>query len=623
MEVRKELYVGGRWAAPEHSDEITVVDSSTEEPMGSVPRGGAADVEQAVAAARSAFPAWSATSTAERVAALTAIADGLEARTDELAELMSREVGTPISTSRRVQVGLAVDVFRSIAEVLADFPLEERLASSLVIRQPAGVVAAITPWNYPLYQLAAKLAPALGAGCTTILKPAGVAPLAAFALAEVIDGLGLPPGTVNVVSGPGREIGELMAGHPGVDMVSITGSTAAGIRVAEAAAKTVKRVTLELGGKSPFVLLEDADLAAALPVAVRSCFVNNGQTCAALTRLIVPRARLAEVADGLGDLVGAMRVGDPLDPATELGPMVSAGQRETVRGYIGQGRAEGATLVTGGDDVPDGLERGFYVRPTVFSDVTPDMVVAREEIFGPVLTVLGYDSEDDAVEIANDSDYGLSGGVWAADEERATAVARRLRTGQVAVNGGRFNVRAPFGGYKQSGVGRELGGHGLAEYFELTSLQLPARSVTAALAAEDELAIRGLLARYGDAVCRRDPQAWIATWAPDCTWDLGRGRVTHGHDETLALWRTAIDKYPWVAQVPASGFVESVGGETRGTWYVLELNHRSDGTGVMHLGHYRDTYVKSDDGWRFATRRFHLIYRGAMDSGTVKPLEEE
>jgi aldehyde dehydrogenase (NAD+) len=474
VDVRTELYIGGQWVKPEADDGIDVIDSRTEDVMGRVPRGGAADVERSVTAARAAFPAWSATPVAERAAALRALADGLEARTGPLAELMSREVGTPIAISRRVQVGLAVDVFRSMADIAAEFPLESRIGTSLLIRQPAGVVAAITPWNYPLYQLAAKLAPAMAAGCTTILKPASAAPLAAFVLAEVIDELGLPPGTVNVITGPGSQIGEMLAAHSDVDMVSITGSTQAGIKVAQAAAQTVKRVTLELGGKSPFILLDDTDLAAALPVAVRSCFVNNGQTCSALTRLIVPRGLLPAVEDGLADLIAAMHVGDPLDPGTDLGPVVTAGQRQTIRGYIKQGTAEGAALVAGGEDAPEGLDRGFYVRPTVFSAVTPDMVIAREEIFGPVLTVLPADSEDEAVRIANDSEYGLSGGVWSSDQERAVAVARRLRTGQVAVNGGRFNVRAPFGGYRASGVGRELGEHGLAEYFELTSLQLPA-----------------------------------------------------------------------------------------------------------------------------------------------------
>jgi acyl-CoA reductase-like NAD-dependent aldehyde dehydrogenase len=476
MEARKELYVAGRWVAPQSGADITVLDSSTEEVLGSVPRGGPAEVDHAVAAAREAFPAWSTSSVADRVAALRHIADGLIARTDALAELMSREVGTPIVTSRRVQVGLAAEVFRSIADILVDFPLEERIGTSVLVRQPAGVVAAITPWNYPLYQLAAKLAPAVAAGCTTILKPAGVAPLAAFVLAEIIDELALPPGTVNVVSGPGAEIGALLAAHPGVDMVSITGSTQAGVQVAHAAAQSVKKVALELGGKSAFVLLEGSDLDAALPNAVRSCFVNNGQTCSALTRLVVPRRDLAAVEERLAALVGAMRVGDPLEESTELGPLVSAGQRNSVRGYIEQGAAEGALLVTGGPEQPDGLDRGYYVHPTVFSRVGPDMVIAREEIFGPVLVVIPADSEDEAVQIANDSDYGLAGGVWSSEEQRSIAVARRLRTGQVAINGGRFNVRAPFGGFKQSGTGRELGEHGLAEYFELTSLQLPADS---------------------------------------------------------------------------------------------------------------------------------------------------
>ncbi len=375
-------------------------------------------------------------------------------------------------------------MFRSIADAVDETPLQSTIGTSVLLRQPAGVVAAITPWNYPLYQLAAKLAPSLGAGCTTVLKPAGAAPLATFALAEVIESLDLPAGTVNLVTGPGAVIGELMAAHPNVDMVSITGSTGAGVRVAQLAAATVKRVTLELGGKSPFVILDDSDLSAVIPTAVRAGFVNNGQTCSALTRIIVPRSMLAEVEERLAALVGAMVVGDPLDPATELGPMVTAAQRDSVNNYISIGLGEGARLIAGGAEAPDGLDRGFYVRPTVLSGVTRDMVVAQEEIFGPVLVVLAADSEDEAVDIANDSIYGLSGGVWSGDQDRAIAVARRLRTGQVAINGGRFNVAAPFGGYKQSGIGRELGEHGLAEYFELTSLQLPASAAASASTVE-------------------------------------------------------------------------------------------------------------------------------------------
>src|SRR5580692_5437237 len=344
VEVRKELYIGGRWVQPAGDGDIDVIDSRTEDVMGRVPGCRGAGGQRAGAAARAAFPAWSRTPIAHRAAALRALADGLEARVEELAEMMSCEVGTPIVVSRRVQVGLAVDVFRSMADIVCDFPLESRIGTSLLIRQPAGVVAAITPWNYPLYQLAAKLAPAMAAGCAIVLKPAGAAPLAAFVLAEVVDELGLPPGTVNIISGPGSQIGEMLAAHPDVDMVSITGSTRAGVRVAQAAAPTVKRVTLELGGKSPFIVLDDSDLSAALPAAVRSCFVNNGQTCSALTRLIVPRELMAAVEDGLAGLVGALRVGDPLDPDIDLGPVVTAGQRQTIRGYIEQGGTEGATL---------------------------------------------------------------------------------------------------------------------------------------------------------------------------------------------------------------------------------------------------------------------------------------
>ena len=474
MDIRKELYIGGRWITPAGDGVIQVIDSVTEELMGTVPRGGAAEVESAVTAANDALPAWSMTSVSERAGVLRAIAAGLAEREDELATLMAREVGTPIGVSHRVQVGLAGDVFRSMADTVEERPDRQVVGNSVLFDQPVGVVAAITPWNYPLYQLAAKLAPALGAGCTAILKPAGAAPLATFALAEIIESLGLPPGTVNLITGPGSEIGEIMARHDRVDMVSLTGSTRAGIRVGELAAGTVKKVALELGGKSAFIILEDSDLAKAMPVAVRASFVNNGQTCSALTRLIVPRSRLAEVEERLAELVGAMTVGDPLDPSTDLGPMVSAGQRDSVQDYISIGIAEGAQVITGGVGHPDGIHGGFFVKPTVLSDVTRDMRVAQEEIFGPVLVVLAAEDDDDAVAIANDSEYGLSGGVWSEDQARAISVARRLRTGQVAVNGGRFNVKAPFGGFRKSGVGRELGEHGLAEYIEVMAINLPA-----------------------------------------------------------------------------------------------------------------------------------------------------
>ncbi len=334
------------------------------------------------------------------------------------------------------------------------------------------MVGCITPWNYPLHQIAAKVAPALAAGCTVVLKPSEVAPLNAFVLAEIFDEVGAPPGVFNLVSGPGPVVGEAIAAHPDVDMVSFTGSTRAGKRVSEVAAATVKRVALELGGKSANVILSDADLAAAVTDGVGKCYFNSGQTCSALTRMLVPRDRLAEAEDLARTAAETFTTGDPFAEGTRLGPLVSATQRDRVRGYIDKGIGEGATLVTGGAEAPEGLETGFFVRPTVFSSVTPDMVIAREEIFGPVLVIMPYDTEEEAIEIANGTDYGLAGGVWSGDPDRAKAVARRLRTGQVEVNGGNFNPMAPFGGYKQSGNGREFGAFGLEEFLEVKSLQL-------------------------------------------------------------------------------------------------------------------------------------------------------
>jgi acyl-CoA reductase-like NAD-dependent aldehyde dehydrogenase len=332
-------------------------------------------------------------------------------------------------------------------------------------------VGAITPWNYPLHQIAAKVAPALAVGCTVVLKPSEVAPLNAFILAEVIDEAGLPAGVFNLVTGTGPVVGEAIASHPDVDMVSFTGSTRAGRRVSELASQSVKPVALELGGKSPNVILDDADLETAVTDGVSKCFLNSGQTCSALTRMLVPRARLEEAERIAAAVADAYTVGDPFDPGTRLGPLVSETQRERVRGYIKKGIEEGARLVTGGEQPPEGSERGYYVRPTVFSDVRPDMTIAQEEIFGPVLAIIPYEDEEDAIRIANDSQYGLAGGVWSADEERALRVARRIRTGQVEINGGVFNPLAPFGGYKQSGHGRELGRHALEEYLQVKSMQ--------------------------------------------------------------------------------------------------------------------------------------------------------
>jgi len=478
MRVPDALYIDGDWRPARGNGTIEVFEAATGDPLATVPAGSTADIDDSVSAALAAFEAWSLTPVSERARLVRALAAGLAAREDELATMISREVGTPLNISRRVQVGLGVAVLESMADAVEELPAEERIGSSLVFRQAAGVVGAITPWNYPIYQLAAKLGPALAAGCTIVIKPSSVAPLSAFVVAEVATEIGIPAGVLNIVTGAGRAVGEALVQHPGVDLVSLTGSTGAGARVAALAAASIKRTTLELGGKSAFLLCPGSDLDAALSAAVRSAFVNNGQTCSATSRLLVPRAELAEIEERLAALVSAMVVGNPLDPATEIGPVASAGQQQSILRYLDKAGDDGVFL-TGGSGPVLGLERGYYVRPSVVSRLEPNSVLAQEEIFGPVLSVLSYDSVDDAVQIANDSDYGLSGAVWSSDLDTSIAVARRLRTGQVSINGGRFNVRAPFGGFKRSGVGRELGPHGLTEYFELTSLQLPADSAKA------------------------------------------------------------------------------------------------------------------------------------------------
>lgn len=468
----ESIYIDGAWVPSAGHGSIEVVNSTTEEVMGSVPAGNGEDVERAVAAARAALEAWSATSLEERTKVLTRIQEGLTARMAEIGELIAKELGMPLALANLIQAGLPIADFATTAAAAAQIPFEERIGNSLVVREPVGVVGAITPWNYPLHQIAAKVAPALAAGCTVVLKPSEVTPLNTFILAEVIDEAGLPAGVFNLVTGTGAEVGEALAEHPQVDMISFTGSTRAGKRVAELASRTVKRVALELGGKSANIILDDADLAKAVNAGVSDCYLNSGQTCVALTRMLVPRDRLAEVEDLAVKAAESFTPGDPLQEGTRLGPLVSAAQRERVRSYIRKGIEEGAKLLAGGAEPPQGLERGFFVRPTVFSEVRNDMTIAQEEIFGPVLSIIAYDDEDDAVRIANDSPYGLSGAVWSSDPDRALKVAKKLRTGQVAVNGGGFNVAAPFGGYKQSGYGREYGKYGIEEFLEIKSLQL-------------------------------------------------------------------------------------------------------------------------------------------------------
>jgi len=472
VQVREEIYLGGEWVKPSGSGMLEVINSTTEEVMGSVPEGTADDVDRAVRAAREAFEHWSLTSVDERAEWMRRIADALGARMEQTAALIAQEVGMPIKLAHMIQAGLPTMDFGSMPQVMAEVAWEEESGNSLIVREPVGVVGAITPWNYPLHQISAKVAAALAAGCTVVVKPSEVAPLNAFLLADVLHELGLPGGVFNLVTGLGTVVGEAMSAHPDIDMISFTGSTAAGRRVAAAAAGTVKRVALELGGKSPNVILEDADLQQAITDGVSKCFLNSGQTCSALTRMLVPRSRLAEAEQVAAAVAGHFKPGDPFGPDTTLGPLVSMAQRERVRSYIHKGTEEGAKLLTGGAEPPEGLDRGYFVRPTVFSEVTPAMTIAQEEIFGPVLVIMPYENEEEAVRIANDSVYGLAGGVWSADAEHAKRVARRIRTGQVEINGGAFNPLAPFGGYKQSGHGRELGRFGLEEFLQVKSLQL-------------------------------------------------------------------------------------------------------------------------------------------------------
>jgi aldehyde dehydrogenase (NAD+) len=452
-------------------ERIDVVNPATEEVIGSVPAGTAADADAAVRAAASAFESWAATPLAERVAAVRRVNDGLRERADELAATIVAEVGTPIAFASRVQVVNPVGITDGVlAEVEAGALDPVTVGNSTVVREPIGVVAAITPWNFPLQQMVAKVTPALVAGNTVVLKPSEVAPLTAGLLARIIADADLPPGVFNMVHGTGPVVGEALAAHPLVDMVSFTGSTRAGRRVAAVGAETVKRVALELGGKSASVVLDDADLGRAVKITLANCFMNNGQACSALTRLLVPADRHDEALAAAAAAAAKYVPGDPALESTRIGPSVSAAQRDRVVGFINKGIEEGATLAAGGPDPVEGP--GYFVRPTVFGNVKPDMTIAREEIFGPVLSILPYTDEADAIRIANGTQYGLAAGVFGADVERARAVAGKLRAGQVDVNGAAFNTRAPFGGFKQSGNGREFGRYGLEEFTELKSIQV-------------------------------------------------------------------------------------------------------------------------------------------------------
>ncbi|HEY2814302.1 MAG TPA: aldehyde dehydrogenase family protein [Acidimicrobiales bacterium] len=476
MQVHDKIYIDGAWVPSSGSGSIDVFDSTDESVIGQIPDGTADDVDRAANAARAAFDGWAAKSAEERAKYCTRIAEGLGGRMDEIATIVTREAGMPKWLSLMVQAGLPINSFSQAAVQAESFKYEEQVGNSLVVREPVGVVGCITPWNYPLHQIAAKVAYAMAAGCTVVLKPSEIAPLDAYVLAEVVNDAGLPPGVFNLVTGIGAVVGEAIAAHPEIDMVSFTGSTRAGKRVAEVASQTLKRVALELGGKSANILLDDLDDAGfekAVRDGVGKAYLNSGQTCTALTRMLVPQSKLADAERIAGnEAETTFKPSDPFADGAMLGPLSSRAQVERVTNYIQKGIDEGATLVTGGTGRPDGLDKGYYVKPTVFSNVNNEMTIAREEIFGPVLSIIPYADEEDAVRIANDTPYGLAGGVWSADPERAKKVARRIRTGQIEVNGGAFNPNAPFGGFKQSGYGREYGEHGFEEFLEVKSMQL-------------------------------------------------------------------------------------------------------------------------------------------------------
>ncbi len=475
MHSRETLYIDGAFVPSTGTGTLPVTNPYTEQVIGQVPDGTVEDVDRAVRAAAAAFPAWAATSRDDRVKHCSAIAEGLKARAQEVALLASSEMGAPWQLAVMVQAGLPVIDFASIEDHIDAVEWERRSGNSLLVRKPVGVVGCITPWNYPLHQISAKVAAALAAGCTVVLKPSELVPGVAYLLAEIVHDVGLPAGVFNLVTGTGPVVGEAIVAHALVDMVSFTGSTRAGRRVAELAAAAPKRTSLELGGKSASVLLDDLsveELGNAVAGSLTDCLINSGQTCSATTRLLVPRDRLTEVTGLLEVFVQFAPMGDPLDPATQQGPLVSKVQQERVRAYISAALDDGATLVAGGPEQPASTPTGFFVTPTVLV-AEAGSTIEQEEVFGPVLTVVPYDGGDDgALAIANGTAYGLSGAVWASDRERAISFAKRMRTGQVGVNGGVFNPTAPFGGFGQSGYGRELGPLGIEEFTTVTSLQL-------------------------------------------------------------------------------------------------------------------------------------------------------
>jgi aldehyde dehydrogenase (NAD+) len=467
---RMKFYIDGAWVDPAGKKTWAVVNPATEEAMYEIAVGSKEDIDKAVAAARRAFATFSRTNRDDRVALLRRIAEAYKKRAKEIATAISDEMGAPMGLAERAQAGAGLGHIMTTIDVLKGYKFEEPLGSATVLREPVGVIGMITPWNWPLNQIACKVAPAIAAGCTMVLKPSEYTPTSALIFAEIMHEAGVPKGVFNLVNGLGPEVGVAVSEHPGIDMISFTGSTRAGIDVAQRAAPTVKRVSQELGGKSPNIILDDADLQKAIAGGVTHCFNNSGQSCNAPTRMMVPHTRMKEASALAKSVAEQAKPGDPKADATTMGPVVNKIQWDKIQGLIKKGIDEGATLVTGGLGRPDGLNKGYYVRPTVFADVTNDMTIAREEIFGPVLSIIGYRDETDAVTMANDTPYGLAGYVWSGDVERARKVAQQLRAGNVNLNGVLNDRSAPFGGYKQSGNGREWGRFGLEEYLEVKAI---------------------------------------------------------------------------------------------------------------------------------------------------------
>ena len=471
MKSCKQFYINGEWVDPaEGTNSFEVINPANEEVIGEIALGSAKDVDNAVSAAQEAFKTFSTTSVEERLGLLGKIVEVYQSKYDEVAETISKEMGAPLSLSKAAQAATGLGHFAQTIEILQDFDWEETKGRNIIRKEPIGVVGMITPWNWPINQISCKVAPALAAGCTMVLKPTEIAPLNAILFAEIMDEAGVPAGVFNLVNGDGPTVGEAMSSHPGIDMMSFTGSTRAGISVAKGAADTVKRVSQELGGKSANIILDDADFESAITGGAKHCFNNSGQSCNAPTRMLVPESRHDEAKEIAKKAAESTKVGDPFAEDTGIGPVVSEVQFNKIQGLIEKGIEEGAELVAGGPGKPEGLNAGYYVRPTVFANVNNDMTIAREEIFGPVLSILPYKDEDEALEIANDTEYGLYGYVSSGDVERAKSVANRIRSGSVAINGASADFTAPFGGYKQSGNGREWGPFGFEEFLEVKAV---------------------------------------------------------------------------------------------------------------------------------------------------------